>query len=360
MFVRYDKIPSQLKLCSVHELRVRMVTYLSDEALFTRLDEGADDAMHLMAGHLAQFFSSIPNTVRPDKMEALLPLLFPRVLDREKPKGGARPVCNMQNVMTSSLDRLYACIITACLTEIDTHVRLVQTVLSKSLSIDVNMIWSIKSIDGFIQRLPTHAVTHMCPGTVYPATYAFSDVSGCFNNIPQGYPRPDDASLATLLDTVSYHNAARDVGPADGNDTYQRMVADTGVELPDGAVCAMASLLDGWPAELFTDRSKLDIRMFHYALVMKACACRAAMQDDPDDNIVLHITTDGTEMNVAGWITQEQFCSLSKAKKMDSFFLNSQHMLDALATLVMLQVLQAGNAVHASLLGVFQGSYSGA
>ena len=45
---------------------------------------------------------------------------------------------------------------------------------------------------------------------------------------------------------------------------------------------------------------------------------------------------------------------------MDSFFLNSQHMLDALATLVMLQVLQAGNAVHASLLGVFQGSYSGA
>ena len=37
MFVRQDKIPDQLKLCSVRVLRRRMVRYLSDTANFTRL-----------------------------------------------------------------------------------------------------------------------------------------------------------------------------------------------------------------------------------------------------------------------------------------------------------------------------------
>jgi hypothetical protein len=45
MFVRQDKIPDQLKLCSVRVLRRRMVRYLSDATNFTRFDETDDSVL---------------------------------------------------------------------------------------------------------------------------------------------------------------------------------------------------------------------------------------------------------------------------------------------------------------------------
>ena len=55
MFVRQDKIPDQLKLCSVRVLRRRMVRYLSDTANFTRLDEPDDYVLTYLSDFIFAF-----------------------------------------------------------------------------------------------------------------------------------------------------------------------------------------------------------------------------------------------------------------------------------------------------------------
>ena len=52
VFVRQDKIPDQLKLCSVRILRRRMVRYLSDTTNFTRIDEADDKVLQSAAVRL--------------------------------------------------------------------------------------------------------------------------------------------------------------------------------------------------------------------------------------------------------------------------------------------------------------------
>jgi hypothetical protein len=62
MFVRQDKIPDQLKLCSVRILRRRMVRYLSDTANFTRIDEAADDVLGSLGDFIFTFLRHCDHT----------------------------------------------------------------------------------------------------------------------------------------------------------------------------------------------------------------------------------------------------------------------------------------------------------
>ena len=55
MFVRQDKIPKQLKFCSVRVLRRRMVRYLSDATNFTRFDEADDSVLTSLSDFIFTF-----------------------------------------------------------------------------------------------------------------------------------------------------------------------------------------------------------------------------------------------------------------------------------------------------------------
>ena len=57
MFVRQDKIPDQLKLCSVRILRRRMVRYLSNGANFTRIGDNDEDCSRCLCVILSLLFS---------------------------------------------------------------------------------------------------------------------------------------------------------------------------------------------------------------------------------------------------------------------------------------------------------------
>ena len=63
MFVRQDKIPDQLKLCSVRVLRRRMVRYLSDAANFTRFDEADDSVLASLSDFIFTFLRHRDHTI---------------------------------------------------------------------------------------------------------------------------------------------------------------------------------------------------------------------------------------------------------------------------------------------------------
>lgn len=132
----------------------------------------------------------------------------------------------------------------------------------------------------------------------------------------------------------------------------------------------LAELADGWPAEMFTQRAKLHITMFHRAIVSKACHVRAEGGGVADEEVILQIpvaTRPGTREHsldvtvVTGvWQTRAGIKRSTPRQAGSSLFLQSGDMMQMLATLIMMQVLRAGDSVFSSLLGVFQGSYSGA
>ena len=117
--LKMDKIPTQLQLCTIIGLRRKMVRYLNDGTRFRRIDGNADDITRAFHGYLLNMLNRLLGTIDHHTFLLLLPELLPRELDRRKPKGGDRPVCNMQAVLTAFIDQVCACIVTACLTEVD-------------------------------------------------------------------------------------------------------------------------------------------------------------------------------------------------------------------------------------------------
>ena len=98
-----------------------------------------------------------------------------------------------------------------------------------------------------------------------PLDTLYSDVSGCFNNIPQGYPTPlgtcADALLGNIDATTSqlrqHHNYT--TNNLCGADTIEQLMA--GMQSHNAAHSdhldnLLAELADGWPAEMFTQREK--------------------------------------------------------------------------------------------------------
>ena len=243
MFVRQDKIPDQLRLCSVRVLRRRMVRYLSDTANFTRLDEPDDYVLN----HLSDFiFSSLrrrDHTIPNPTWTAWKFDLLARLLHRDKPKGGSRPVCNNQTVVTTLLDKVCASLTTACLKRIYAHVRRCEDDIGSKLRIHLHMIWSIGNIQHFINMIPTrpfHGIQHH-DDTLTPTT-TFSDVSGCFNNVPQGYPRAaNDAptlQVAHLTDSIqNYCDNCCQTGPANGIETLELLCEAGDVSFDDDCDC---------------------------------------------------------------------------------------------------------------------------
>ena len=132
----------------------------------------------------------------------------------------------------------------------------------------------------------------------------------------------------------------------------------------------LAEMADGWPADMFTQRADMDIAMFHRAIVTKACHVRAEGDGVADEEVVLQVplaTQPGTRehsldvtIGSGVWRTRAGIKKLTPRQAGSSLFLRSGDMLQMLATLMMMQVLRAGDSVFSSLLGVFQGAYSGA
>jgi hypothetical protein len=268
MFVRQDKIPDQLKLCSVRVLRRRMLRYLSDAANFTRFDEADDSVLASLSDFIFTFLRHCDHTIGDSTWTAWMFDLLARVLHRDKPKGGSRPVCNNQTVVTTLLDKLCACLTTACLTLISAHVRSCQADIGSKLGISLHMVWSIGNIQHFIDMIPTQPIRDtQHRGNVLTPTSTFSDVSGCFNNVPQGYPRPyNDAptiQIASLTASIQeYCDGSCCTTPADGSETLEMLCDDGGVSFDDATIADLSCLLDGWHPDIFKNREKLDIRMF--------------------------------------------------------------------------------------------------
>jgi hypothetical protein len=298
MYVKMDKIPTQLQLCTITGLRRKMVRYLNDGARFRRIDGNADDITRTFHGYLLNMLNRLPGTIDHHTFLLLLPELLPRELDRRKPKGGDRPVCNMQAVLTAFIDQVCACIVTACLTEVDHCVRRLQSLIASAMHVDVRMIWSISRISEYIDMMqPGRAVRYDGHGPC-PLDTLYSDVSGCFNNIPQGYPGPLGTCADALLENVDavtsrlrqHHNYTADTSC--GADTIRQLMAgaqphDTlHTDHLDGLLAEMA---DGWPAEMFTRRADMDIAMFHRAIVTKACHVRAGADGVTNEEIVLQV-----------------------------------------------------------------------
>ena len=197
-----DKIPTQLQLCTITGLRRKMVRYLNDGARFRRIDGNADDITRNFHEYLLNMLSRLPGTIDHHTFFLLLPELLPRELDRRKPKGGDRPVCNMQAVLTAFIDQVCACIVTACLTEVDQCVRRLQSLIASAMHADVRMMWSISRISEYTEMMqPGRAVRYDGRGPC-PLDTLYSDVSGCFNNIPQGYPVPLGTCASAILENV--------------------------------------------------------------------------------------------------------------------------------------------------------------
>ena len=366
VFVRQDKIPDQLKLCSVRVLRRRMVRYLSDTTNFTRFDEADDSVLASLSDFIFTFLRHCDHTVGESTWTAWMFDLLARVLDRDKPKGGSRPVCNNQTVITTLLDKLCACLTTACLALISAHVRSCQTDIGSKLGINLHMIWSIGNIQHFIDMIPTQPIGDIqhCSSILTP-TSTFSDVSGCFNNVPQGYPRPynDAPTIQTASLTASiqeYCDGSCRTAPADGSETLEMLCDDGGVSFDDATIAELSCLLDGWHSDIFLNRDKLDIRMFQDAMVTKAFLCQARAADIDFDDVVLQIRITDTGVRTIGWDSKKRVKRSVSCSMVSSIFLDHCSAKQILAVLVMSQTLRAGNAVVLSLLGVMQGSYSGA
>jgi hypothetical protein len=225
------------------------------------------------------------------------------VLDDDKPKGGFRPVCNNQTVVTTLLDKLCECLTTACLTLISAHVRSCQADISSKLGTPLHMVWSIGNIQHFIDMIPTQPIRDIQHrGNTLTPTSTFSDVSGCFNNVPQGYPRPYNGAptiqIASLTASIQEHcDMSCHTTPADGSDTLEVLCEDGGVSFDDATTTDLSHLLDGWHPNIFLDRHKLDIRMFQDAMVTKAFLCQARTADIDFDDVVLQIR--GTDLRFA-------------------------------------------------------------
>jgi hypothetical protein len=161
MCVKMDKIPTQLQLCTITGLRRKMVRYLNDGTRFRRIVGDADDITRTFHGCLLNILSRLPGTIDRHTFLLLLPELLPRELDWREPKGGVRPVCNMQAVLTAFIDQVCACIIKTCLTEIDQCIRRLQRLIASAMCIDVRMIWSISRISEYIEMMqPGRAVRY--------------------------------------------------------------------------------------------------------------------------------------------------------------------------------------------------------
>ena len=380
MFVRQDKIPDQLKLCSVRILRRRMVRYLSNGANFTRIGDNDKTVLAALRYFIFQFLRRLHHTVLDDTWDIWNFELLARVLDRDKPKGGSRPVCNNQNVVTTLLDKLCACTTTACLGIIEAHVRSLQTIIGSDQNMPLHMMWSIRNIQHFVDLIPTRPIPHILHdhNTLEP-TSVFSDVSGCFNNVPQGYPRSpsdppdpraaDDSPTVQIFSLINdiqqYCDTACDTLPAHGRETLELMCDNQDISFHKKTVDALSQLLDGWHSDIFINRDKLDIRMFQDAMITKAFHCRSVLSGIKYDDVVLQIRVRDDDVRVVGWDSIERLKRLrtkgaNTSKLSSCVFLDHRSAKQILAVLIMSQTLRVGNAVVLSLLGVMQGSYSGA
>jgi hypothetical protein len=304
-------------------------------------------------------FTTMPSTVPDFVLDAWInEATIARVLGRTKPKGtGDRPVCNMQGTVLTVLDKICAAVLTACTRDIDEHVREVQRQMSVAFKTEVSMLWTIDSVHKFVDAVPRYAPD--VDKNKNAPTYVFTDVSGCYNHIPQGYETPDCSNIDDLCDAASRHQIAT-IEPANGDSTLVQLCPREG--LPQGAAGALSHLMDGWSAEVFTNRSGIDLRCYHQAVVTKAChlqtqrpdaVCRDTAQQ------VLHLRLTESKVVCMGWTHVAAVAKLSAKQRSSSMFLTCLLMQRMLATLIILQVLRGGNAVFRSLLGVFQGSYSG-
>jgi hypothetical protein len=363
MFVRYDKIPTSLKPCRIDGLRAQIVAYLSDTSSFSRIDEQPDHVLNHLRAHIRHMFSLFPSTVPDFVLDAWLnDSKIARVLGRTKPKGGQRPVCNMQGTVMTLLDKICAAVLDACTHSIDAHVLETQRVLSSALEVDVSMLWTIDSIGDFVDSVPRYVPIggpHISGNCGNSPTYVFSDVSGCYNAIPQGYDVLDESSIGGMCEAALTHELAP-ADPADGDDTLSELCArDT---LPAAASDALSHLADGWAPELFTDRENIDLRRYHQSVVVKACHLQTQRVGADSSDIkcqLLHLRITDSAVTCIGWTTVVAASKLSAKRRHSSIFLDCISMQRLLATLIILQVLRGGDAVFRSLLGVFQGSYSG-
>ena len=227
------------------------------------------------------------------------------------------------------------------------------------------MIWSIGNIQHFINMIPTqpiHGIQHH--GDTLVPTSTFSDVSGCFNNVPQGYPRPtNDAPTVQVADLTNsiqdYCDNCCQTGPADGSETLELLCEAGDVSFDDDVIADLSRLLDGWSSDIFLNRRELDIRMFQDAMVTKAFMCYATATGIAFEEVVLQIRISKTEVRTIRWHSKTHVRQSTSGSMSSSFFLDHTAAKQILAMLVMSQTLRAGNAVVLSLLGVMQGSYSG-
>ena len=100
--------------------------------------------------------------------------------------------------------------------------------------------------------------------------------------------------------------------------------------------------------------------MFQDAMVTKAFMCYATAKNIDFDEVVLQIRITETEVCIGKWHSKTYVRQSTSRSMSSSFFLDHTAAKQILAMLVMSQTLRAGNSVVLSLLGVMQGSYSGA
>jgi hypothetical protein len=190
-------------------------------------------------------------------------------------------------------------------------------------------------------------------------------VSGCFNNVPQGYPRAaNDAptlQVADLTDSIkNYCDNCCQTGPANGVETLELLCEAGDVSFDEDLIADLSRLLDGWSPDIFMKREHLSIQMFQDAMVTKAFMCYATAKNIDFDEVVLQIRITETEVCIGKWHSKTYVRQSTSRSMSSSFFLDHTAAKQILAMLVMSQTLRAGNAVVLSLLGVMQGSYSGA
>ena len=100
--------------------------------------------------------------------------------------------------------------------------------------------------------------------------------------------------------------------------------------------------------------------MFQDAMVTKAFMCYATATGIAFEEVVLQIRISETEVRTIGWHSKTYVRQSTSGSMSSSFFLDHTAAKQILAMLVMSQTLRVGNAVVLFLLGVMQGSYSGA
>ena len=95
-------------------------------------------------------------------------------------------------------------------------------------------------------------------------------------------------------------------------------------------------------------------------MVTKAFMCYVVAAGIAFEEVVLQIRIRETDVRTVGWDSKTRVRQSTSRSMTSSIFLNHSSAKQILAVLVMSQTLRVGNAVVLSLLGVMQGSYSGA